>query len=838
MLSTRTFVIRAFVALALARAAAAQTPVATISPSPILQFWDLNGKPLSGGQICVYAAGTTTPVSLFKDAAGTVPWGNPITLDASGRAVAYVPASSLKFVLRLKGSPNNCSSGNILYTVDNVQDQGLRLRTDLATPGANVPDQGLEIRTDLAAPTGAGLMGYGQTTTYAAGTVGQRLERVINVADAPYNAKADGTGTAGTDQSAAFQQAINDLNTRGGGGLFVPWAPKCYWAQGIILYSNITVYSDSQSTCMQKPAGTTATPVFTTGNMASGGLGVSGVHIDTLTIDGNKANQTFPSDQNGVFGVALGGCTNCSIENSVIKNNYTDGIFIAGSGSTTTSLVANAVNSTATVTGVTWAGNVATFTCSAACNMNPVSYVTTTGMTPSGYNVTLAQTAYVPGAATFQLPIVTNPGAYVSGGTATWNELQWVSGEPISNMQTFAVLSGGNAGECQFVSVNQALNKGSCTGNQGVQSGVAFTIGNVATNIGNNIDIGHVWLDHNGRNGISHLCTPHTVVHDSRISYTSGIQSGPWAGIDMEVYQYGCKTYGSQYNNLEIDHDQGAGISLIPETTYDPLFSPLISNINAHDNSGAGTQVEGPFGPAAALTESGTFTNNAGGDVLIGWSQNNNVLIPWISSQGSPSSVVLIGSPGSVTIEGGTISATGCDIAWSNQTGFEVPFLNIGANLIIGTGGGWGGGSTGVCGTAKLIVPMLANLDNLAVNCIPVWSSTSPRTGLMACNGQIYSVGGPGLGVNPGIGVTTDGMTHTGKLQWDNNAGSFNFGSQTNDPVQMIVGNSDTTKTILLNTDGTVALTHYSGPGNLPLCFDSTGKIFAGSNVSGVAHCP
>ena len=115
----------------------AQTaPVATISPSPYLQFLDpTSGKPLSGASLCVYQAGTSTPISLYKDAAGQVPWGNPITLDSTGRALAYVPVNALKFVLRAKANPPSCSTGTILFTSDFIQDQGLRLRSDLA--GAN-----------------------------------------------------------------------------------------------------------------------------------------------------------------------------------------------------------------------------------------------------------------------------------------------------------------------------------------------------------------------------------------------------------------------------------------------------------------------------------------------------------------------------------------------------------------------------------------------------------------------------------------------------------------------------------------------------------------------------
>jgi hypothetical protein len=126
MLDTRTLIIRALVALAIAHGAAAQTaPTTVISPSPILQFWDSNGKPLAGGQVCVYLAGTTTPVTLYKDAAGMVPWGNPITLDTSGRAIAYVPVTAIKYVLRAKGSPNNCLSGSTRFRIATARCSGV-----------------------------------------------------------------------------------------------------------------------------------------------------------------------------------------------------------------------------------------------------------------------------------------------------------------------------------------------------------------------------------------------------------------------------------------------------------------------------------------------------------------------------------------------------------------------------------------------------------------------------------------------------------------------------------------------------------------------------------------
>ena len=46
---TRTFVIRALIAIAIAHGAAAQTaPTVVISPVPMIQFFDNSGRPLAG----------------------------------------------------------------------------------------------------------------------------------------------------------------------------------------------------------------------------------------------------------------------------------------------------------------------------------------------------------------------------------------------------------------------------------------------------------------------------------------------------------------------------------------------------------------------------------------------------------------------------------------------------------------------------------------------------------------------------------------------------------------------------------------------------------------------
>jgi hypothetical protein len=76
----RTFLALAFLAGMLSPAFAA----GTISLSLMQQFGTDN-KPLNGGLLYFYAAGTTTPQNAFQDSGLTIPWPNPLTLGSTGR---------------------------------------------------------------------------------------------------------------------------------------------------------------------------------------------------------------------------------------------------------------------------------------------------------------------------------------------------------------------------------------------------------------------------------------------------------------------------------------------------------------------------------------------------------------------------------------------------------------------------------------------------------------------------------------------------------------------------------------------------------------------------------
>lgn len=84
----------------------------TLSPVARQQFLDANGKPLAGGLLTTYAAGTTTPIVTYSDAIGT-PNTNPIVLDAGGFATIFLDTVAYKFAL-------TDAAGNPQWTVDNV----------------------------------------------------------------------------------------------------------------------------------------------------------------------------------------------------------------------------------------------------------------------------------------------------------------------------------------------------------------------------------------------------------------------------------------------------------------------------------------------------------------------------------------------------------------------------------------------------------------------------------------------------------------------------------------------------------------------------------------------
>ena len=111
--------------------------MASLSPTPKLQFFGTDGLPLVGGKLYTYSAGTTTPLATYVDHTGTTTNTNPVILDSNGQANVWLPeTTSYKYILKTPAEVT-------LYTVDYVS---VPLTTNsFASPppiGNDVPNSG------------------------------------------------------------------------------------------------------------------------------------------------------------------------------------------------------------------------------------------------------------------------------------------------------------------------------------------------------------------------------------------------------------------------------------------------------------------------------------------------------------------------------------------------------------------------------------------------------------------------------------------------------------------------------------------------------------------------
>ena len=90
-----------------------------LSPSPKQQFLDNNGRPLVGGKLFTYQAGTTTKLSTYTDSGGLTANANPTILDFRGEANIWIPPNiAYKYVLAPESDTD--PPANPIWTVDNL----------------------------------------------------------------------------------------------------------------------------------------------------------------------------------------------------------------------------------------------------------------------------------------------------------------------------------------------------------------------------------------------------------------------------------------------------------------------------------------------------------------------------------------------------------------------------------------------------------------------------------------------------------------------------------------------------------------------------------------------
>lgn len=151
------------------------------------QFFGDNGRPLSGGKVYTYRAGTTTPRAVYTTSAGTVAHANPIVLDAAGR----VPAG-----------------GEIWVDAEVSYKFALTTWRDVPVGDwDNITGNGSGIFPVLAAPSGSSLIGFIQAGVGAvARTAQSKMRERVSVED--FGAVGDGVTDSTVGIKNCFDYAI------------------------------------------------------------------------------------------------------------------------------------------------------------------------------------------------------------------------------------------------------------------------------------------------------------------------------------------------------------------------------------------------------------------------------------------------------------------------------------------------------------------------------------------------------------------------------------------------------------------------------------------------------
>lgn len=276
------------------------------------QFFNDNGKPLSGGKLYSYAAGTTTPQATYTSSTGATPHSNPIVLDAAGRIPG---AGELWVTLGQYYKFALVTSADVpVADWDNVSNGNADLTYYTAGPSSLLTNGTVSSALDALSDeqTGSSVVGFLQSGTGAvATTVQSKLREWVSVKD--FGAVGDGV----TDDTAEIQAAINS----GATNIYVP--PGSYK-----ITSTITLSTTRDLTF--KGAGRDATGFLTTITDGSPVFVISGQWHD---IGEFKINSTTGSLQNFVGIQAGNQSANTSFTRSRLRvkvSNAATGVEVRG----------------------------------------------------------------------------------------------------------------------------------------------------------------------------------------------------------------------------------------------------------------------------------------------------------------------------------------------------------------------------------------------------------------------------------------------------------------------------------------------------------------------------
>lgn len=104
--------------------------MASLTPSPFMQFFATDGTPLAGGLLYTYNAGTVTPLATYTDSTGNTANTNPVVMNSRGEAAVWLDSALYYMVLK-------DSTGAQIWTADNVGSLSAGVTNYMTVTGAN-----------------------------------------------------------------------------------------------------------------------------------------------------------------------------------------------------------------------------------------------------------------------------------------------------------------------------------------------------------------------------------------------------------------------------------------------------------------------------------------------------------------------------------------------------------------------------------------------------------------------------------------------------------------------------------------------------------------------------
>ena len=287
------------------------TTSVSLSANPILQFFNNNGQPNSGGYVLTQVGGLN--YATYQDSAGTIPLPNPIPLNSRGEVSNAAGVSCQLFLVT-----------GVTYTFTQYDVGGNQINQATYVAGMS---------SAFSASLGASLIGFIQAGTGAVTTdVQTKLRESVSVKD--FGAKGDGV----TDDTAALLAAIAFLTA--GGKLYWPTGKYKYSSELRIGVSNVTMYGDGIGLTVLQPVGWIDHLLFADSSYPSAFTTYYKLEVYGMTFDG--VNQTAGANDTYGNGVNFNACDQINVHDCEflnVKNQQFVSTFWTNAGSVQSSVI-------------------------------------------------------------------------------------------------------------------------------------------------------------------------------------------------------------------------------------------------------------------------------------------------------------------------------------------------------------------------------------------------------------------------------------------------------------------------------------------------------------------